>query len=146
MSLPDGKAVEGVHILPLSIRLWFGAEVVAKVFPVVAALIVGAKRAARVVSAMDHAIFAARVTSYPVDHAIFVPIDLLQHLLVGAVMAVGHQITRSLPAADVAGRNGPCSAGQFALTGEEFLVDRGAENGEAFAPLLNFGKFFASGF
>src|SRR5687768_16956090 len=111
MTFADGKTVESVDVLALEIRLGFGAEIVAEILPVIAALIICAERAAGVVTTVDHAVFAARIASDAIDHAVFVPIDLLQHLLVGAVMAVGHQITRRFPTANIPGRDGPGGAG-----------------------------------
>ena len=58
-------------------------------------------------------------------------------------MAVGHQVAGGFPALDVAGGNGPGGAGQLAFAGEELLIDRRAEDGEALAPLLDFGEFLA---
>src|SRR6516162_3290553 len=61
VALADGKAVEGFDVPPFGGRLRARREVVFEILPVVAALVVGAKSSARVVAAMDHAIFAARV-------------------------------------------------------------------------------------
>ena len=52
-------------------------------------------------------------------------------------MSVGHQVTGRLPALDVAGGNRPGGAGQVAFAGQEFLIDRRAEDGEQPAPLLD---------
>ena len=112
-------------------------EVVADVLPVVAALVVGAERAAGIVAAVDHAVLAARVARDAVHHAVFVPVHLVQHFLVARVMAVGHQVAGRLPALDVARGDGPGGAGQLAFAGQEFLVNRRAEDGEALAPFLD---------
>src|SRR5271170_6390565 len=82
-------------------RLWLRAEVVFDVFPVVAGLIIRAERAARIIAAVHHAMFAARIARDAVDDAILFPLHLREHFLVAAVMAVGHQIARGFPALDV---------------------------------------------
>ena len=92
---------------------------------------------------MDHAILAARIAGDAVHHAVFVPVHFLEHLLITGVMAVGHQVTGRFPASDIAGRNRPGGAGQFAFAGEKFLVNRRAENGEALAPFLDLREFLA---
>ena len=52
-------------------------------------------------------------------------------------MAVRHQVAGAFPSAHVARRNRPCGAGQVALAGEEFEIDRRAENREEAAPFLD---------
>src|SRR4030095_1906906 len=89
------------------------------------------------VATMDHAVFASRIARDALYHAIFIPIDLLQHLLVGGIMTVGHQITGRLPTFDVARGDSPSGAGQFAFASEEFLIDRGPKNSKALPPFLN---------
>src|SRR5258707_9754316 len=85
MPLADGPTVEGVDAFARVIGLGLGSEVVFDVLPVVASLVVGAESAARIVSAMPHAILAPSIAGHAVDHAIFGPIDVVQHLLVTRV-------------------------------------------------------------
>ena len=105
MPLADGEAIEGLHFMAALVTRRFRPEIVFEILPVIAALEVGAERAAGVVPAMHHAILAARIAGDAVDDAVFVPVHLLQHLLVTGVMAVGHEVTGRFPAANVAGRN-----------------------------------------
>ena len=71
------------------VGLGLGSEVVFDVFPVVAPLVIGAQRAARIIAAMDHAVLAASVTGHPVHHPVFAPVHLVEHLLVAGIMAIG---------------------------------------------------------
>ena len=58
-------------------RYGFGlAEVVFEVLPVIAALVVGAERAAGIVTAMHHAMFAARIARDAVHNPVFFPLHL----------------------------------------------------------------------
>ncbi|MPN40631.1 hypothetical protein SDC9_188169 [bioreactor metagenome] len=92
---------------------------------------------------MNHAILAARITGFPVHHAITLPIDFLEHFLITGVVPIGHQVTGGLPPANVAGRDGPGGAGQFTAACQKLLVNRGAENGELLTPLLDAREFLA---
>src|SRR5439155_11916329 len=104
MAFADAEAVERVDFMAAFITRRFWPEVVFDILPGVASLIITrAERAARVVAAMDHAVFAARIARFAVHNAVFVPLHFLQHLLVTGVMAVGHEVTRRFPAADVVG-------------------------------------------
>ncbi len=140
MTFADGIAIEGLDVAALVIGLGPGPQVVSDVFPRVAGLVIGAESAAGVIAAMDHAVFAARVAGDAVDHAVFGPVHLVQHFLVAGVVAIGDEVTGRFPALDVAGGDGPGGAGQLALAGEEFLIDRRAEDGEATAPFLDSGE------
>lgn len=141
MAFANGTAIKRVYDVTLAERFGFGPEIIFEILPIITALIVGAQSAAGVVAAMDHAIFAAGIAGHTVDDAVFVPIDLLEHFLVGRVMAVGHEIAGRFPAANIAGGNRPCGAGQLAFASEEFLVNRRPENGECFSPLEDIGEF-----
>src|SRR5947209_955805 len=103
MSFSDGEPVEGVNSSTGGVWLRFRTEIVAEVLPIIAALVVGSERAARVVAAVDHAVLAAGITGNSIHHAVLVPINLLEHLMVTGVMPVGHQVTRGFPTPDVAG-------------------------------------------
>lgn len=141
VAFADAGAVEGA-LFKLGIggiRLRLGAEVVFHVDPGVAGLV--AQRAARIVAAVDHAVFAARIARDAVHHPVFLPLHGPEHLAVGRIVAVGHQVARRFPALDVVGRDGPGGAGQLAFTGKEFLVNRRAEDGEHLAPFLDLGEF-----
>ncbi len=131
VAFADGETIESVHLAAGIVRLGFGAKVILEVFPVVAALEVGPQRATLFVAAMDHAVLAARIARHAVHDAVFLPIDLFEHLPIARVVAVGHEVAGGLPALDVPGGNGPGRAGQFAFAGQKFLIDRRAENGEA---------------
>src|SRR5437016_2114938 len=92
---------------------------------------------------MDHAVFATRIAGDAVYHAVFVPVDLVEHFLVMLVVTVGHEVAWSFPAFDVARRNRPRGASELALSSEEFLVNGCAENSEALAPFLDLRKLLA---
>src|SRR5687767_234156 len=130
MAFADRDAVKSIHVAASKERFWFGAEVVSHVFPVVAALVIGAKSAAGIIAAMDHAVFATRIARDAVDHAVFVPVNFFEHLLVTTVMTVRHQVAGGFPAFDVARRDCPGGAGEFAFAGEKFLINGRAKNGE----------------
>src|SRR5215471_8591697 len=141
MSLAGRITVKCVYVASCHIRLGPRPEVIFEILPVIAALKISSKRATGIITAMYHAVFASRISRDTVHHAIFAPIHLSQHLVVTRVMAVSHQVAGSFPAFDVTGWYGPGSTGQFAFTGEKFLVHRRAKNRESFTPFLNFRKF-----
>src|SRR5438876_5779749 len=143
MSFADRAAVKCHHSLAGIVWFRFGSEVVFDVLPIVPALVVGSKSAARIVTAVNHAVLAAGVAGDAIHDSIFGPVNFLQHLLVTTIMAVSHQIAWRFPAFNVAGGDGPGSASQLAFAGEEFLVNGSAENSEALAPFLDFRKFLA---
>src|SRR5262249_16908000 len=70
VAFADRHSVEGIDAAALVERLGLGAKVVFDVFPVVPALIIGAERAAGVVSAVHHAILATRVAGNAVHNAV----------------------------------------------------------------------------
>ena len=97
---------------------------------------------------MRHAILAARISRDAADHAVLVPVHVREQLGVSLVMTgavrpgrVRHEITGRFPAADVAGRNRPGRTGQIAFAGEEFEIDRRAEECVAFHPLFHLREF-----
>src|SRR5262245_47181885 len=139
MTFADADAIEGALREFFACRewLWTRPEVIFEILPIVAALIVRAERAAGIVAAMHHAVFAARVARDAVHDAVFFPLHFREHLLIAVVVAVGHQITRRFPALDVVGRNRPGGAGQLAFAGEKFLIHRSAEDRERLAPIQN---------
>ena len=143
MAFADGDTVERFHARAGQIRLGLRAEVVSEILPVISGLIVRSERAAGIVAAVDHAVLATRVARLAVHHAVILPLHFTQHLLVAGIVPVGHQVTRRFPATNVARRNRPGRAGQLAFAGEEFLVNRRAEDGEAFAPVFDLRKFLA---
>src|SRR6266850_1799721 len=107
VTFADRESVKSVYLAALIIGLRSSSEVVFDILPVIAALIIGAERATGVVSAMDHAVFAARIAGDAIDYAVFIPINFRQHLLIAGIMAIRHQVTRRLPPFDVTGGNGP---------------------------------------
>src|SRR5437667_5118937 len=141
MPFADGEPVARIHFVSALVTRRFWPEVVFEILPVIAALEVGAERAAGVVAAVDHAVLAARVARDAVDDAIFVPVHFLEHLPVAGVMAVGHEVTGRFPAPNVARGNGPGGARQLALAGEKLLINRRAEDREPLAPFLNVLEF-----
>src|SRR5439155_3459628 len=90
VAFADREAVKGLDFMAAFVTSRPGREVVFEVFPGVAALIITrTERAARIITAMDHAIFAARIARFAVHNAVFVPLHFLQHFPVTGVMAVG---------------------------------------------------------
>src|SRR5689334_10352878 len=126
VALANREAVEGVYFSALVIRFGFGPKVIFEIFPVIAALIVRAEGAAGIVATVHHAVFATRIAGDSVDNAVFVPVHFFEHLTVTSIMAIGHHVAGRFPAFDIAGRNCPGGAGEFALAGQEFLVNDGA--------------------
>ena len=95
----------------------------------------------RLVAAVHHAILATDILRDAIDDAVIVPLHLGEQFLVAGVMAVGHQVARALPAADVAGGNGPGRAGEIALAGQELEINRRAEEGEPAGPVHDLAEF-----
>src|SRR5213595_1847598 len=56
-------------------------------------------------------------------------------------MPVGHQIARSLPAADVSRGNCPSRTGQVALASQKFEIDRCSEKRVLIRPFFDFSEF-----
>src|SRR5262249_35581308 len=86
----------------------------------VAELLVHAERRRRLVAAVNHTVFAARVLSI----AVAVPVRIFQQSPKRRMVLVGDEIARPLPALDVAGRVAPRRARQLALAAQEFQVNR----------------------
>ena len=146
MALADRNTIERLDIRPGAERFRTSPEVIFEILPIVATVGAGAERGAGIVAAVDHAILTARVAGHAINDAVFCPIHLCEHFLVMPVVAVGHEVARRFPAFDVPGRNGPGGASHLTLAGEEFLIDRRAENGEPFAPFLDLCEFLARHF
>src|ERR1700729_3002845 len=100
MAFADGHAVERAlrQFWRGRIWFWFRAKIIFDVLPVVDGLIIRAERAAGVVTAMHHAMLAARIARNAIHDAIFSPLPLQDHSLIAAIMAVGHQVAWRLPA------------------------------------------------
>src|SRR5258706_7496239 len=130
-------AVKCIHLATCVIRFGLGAEIIFDVLPIVPALIIRSQCRARIVAAMHHAMLASRIPRHPIDYAIFVPFDLLEHFLVTAVMAISHQVTRRFPAFDIPSWDRPRGAGHLPFAGQKFLVHRRAKNRKPLAPLLD---------
>src|SRR5207253_6222629 len=116
-------------------------EIELDVFPGVAALRLEPESGGRLVTAMDHAIFAATVACDAVDHAVSLPLRFLQQLGVARVVAVRHQVARAFPAPNVARGNSPGRAGEIAFAGKEFEIDRCAEKDVAVHPVVDLPEF-----
>src|SRR6476659_6257119 len=105
MTISRADTVVGEHFIAASSRLRLRTEIELDRFPSIAALSLQAERCSGLVAAMHHAIFAPAVARDPIDDSVAIPVCLFQQLRVARVMAVGHQIARSLPATDVSRRN-----------------------------------------
>src|ERR1700745_2850711 len=97
---------------PTALRPW--PKIKPQRFPSVSAFCLEAEAGGWFITAVGHAIFAARIASHAIDHAVFVPIHFLQHLGVGFIMPsavgayrVGHEITWRFPAHQIPGRDSP---------------------------------------
>src|SRR5882724_883321 len=107
MTAAAGHAVVGVDEFALARGLGPRSEIKFDVFPGVAAPRIdgGAQRRTWLVAAVHHAIFATAVLGDSIDDPVFVPFDLLEHLLVRAVVSVRHQVAWALPAGDITRRD-----------------------------------------
>src|SRR5258707_903350 len=74
VAFADRESVKSVHLTALIIGFRPSSKVVFDILPVIAALIIGAERAAGVISAMNHAILATRIAGDAVDYAVLIPI------------------------------------------------------------------------
>src|SRR5439155_12729017 len=110
-------------------------------FPSIAALSLQAERCSGLVAAMHHAIFAPAVARDPIDDSVSVPIRLFQQLRITCEMAVGHQIARTLPAADVSRGNCPSRTGQIPFASQKFKIYRRSEKCVSIHPVLDFSEF-----
>src|SRR5437667_8709333 len=127
MAFSRADSVICEQFIAASSRFRLRTEVEPDRFPSVAALSLQAQRCSGLVAAMHHAIFAPAVARDPIDDSVPTPVGLFQQLRVAREMAVGHQITRSLPATDVSRGNCPGRTGQVPVASEKFKVDRGSE-------------------
>src|SRR5947208_12785414 len=107
MTVSAADAVEHDDFAAVAFCLRSRSEIELDVFPGIAALRLQAQGSGRLVSTMDHAIFAAAVPRDAVHDPIFLPLHFLEQFRVARVMRVSHQITRAFPAANVARRDGP---------------------------------------
>src|ERR1700704_2496595 len=96
---------------------------------------------------MGHAILATRIASYTVNHAILVPIDILEHFGITAEMtspvspdSVGHKIAWRFPSLHVAGWNRPGRAGQVSFAGEKLEIDWRSEKCVPVHPVIHLGE------
>src|SRR6185312_1517252 len=87
-------------------------------FPRIPRLSLQTQTRRRLIAAMRHTIFATRITSHSIDHAVFFPVDVGKKLSVGAEMpgtvranGVSHEIAWRFPSPHVAGGNSPRGAG-----------------------------------
>src|SRR5438132_272539 len=71
-------AVERDRFTATSGRFRFRSEIKLDCFPSVAALRLQTETGRRFVAAMHHAIFTTRIARYAVNHAVLLPLDLLQ--------------------------------------------------------------------
>src|ERR1700751_435390 len=93
---------------------------------------------------MGHAIFAVGISSYTIDNAVTIPINILEHFGIRTVMtfAIGQEVAGRLPAQDISSGDSPSGAGQIAVTGEKLPIDRCPEQAETLPPGLGFRNLF----
>src|SRR5687767_5277641 len=101
-------------------RAWRSAQLPLEHLERVGPLRVDAQRRGRLVAAVDHAVLAALVLAA----AVLRPVGVVHQAVEAAVMLVGDEIARPLPALDVAGRVAPGRAGQLAPATQELQVHR----------------------
>src|SRR5439155_26043751 len=97
-------------------------------------LLVHAQGGRRLVAAMDHAVFAARIFSV----AIAVPIGIFHQPTKRLMMLIGDQVARAFPSLDVAGGIPPSRARQLPLAAEEFEIHRRRRHAVLLQELLGF--------
>src|SRR5437762_8384457 len=98
MPVTGANTVVSRNLATFSSRSRPRTEVEFHCLPSVAAFRLEAEAGGRFIAAMSHAIFAARIFRYAINHAILVPIDIREQLGIGVVMSfradgVGHEIT-----------------------------------------------------
>src|SRR5258708_7044180 len=109
-------AVESESFAAPPCRFWFRSEIKLDRLPGIAAFRLQTQAGRRFIPAVHHAILATRIARHAVNHAVFLPLHLLQQFGVARIMRVGHQIARAFPTANVSGRNRPSRTGQIAMT------------------------------
>src|SRR5215467_5021852 len=141
MTISRADTVIGEHFIAASSRFRLRTEVEPDRFPSVAALSLQAQRRSRLIAAMHHAIFASAVARDPINNSVAIPVSLFQEFRVAREMAIGHQITRTLPAANVSRGNRPSRTGQLPFASEKFKIDRCSEKRVLIYPVLNLSEF-----
>src|SRR4029077_14560786 len=131
----------GEHFTATSSSLWLRTEIELDRFPSVAALSLQAERCRGLVAAMHHAIFGPAIACDTVDDSVSVPVCQFQQLRITCEMAVGHQIARTLPAADVSRGNCPGRTGQVPFAGQKLKIYRCSEKCVSIHPVLDFSEF-----
>src|SRR5260370_428122 len=127
VAVSTAHAVESERFAAASGRFRFWSEIKLDRLPSVAALRLQTEARRRFISAVHHAILATRIARHTIDYAVLLPLHLLQQFGVARIVRVGHQIARAFPTANVPGRNRPGRAGQVAMAGKKFEVNRRAE-------------------
>src|SRR5204863_3096889 len=92
----------------------------------------GGQHRGRLVAAVGHAVVTARVAPAPVG----VPVGGLDQLFIGFGVAVGHQVTRTLPAEQRIAGDAPGSAAEVHLPLEEVEEQRRVVEPPALAPAV----------
>src|SRR5260370_13723550 len=141
MTISRADTVVGEHFTATSSRLRLHAEIELDRFPSVAALTLKPKRCSRLVATRQHAIFAPCSACDTIDDSVSVPVRLFQQLRITCEMAVGHQIARTLPAADVSRGNCPGRTGQVPFAGQKLKIYRCSEKCVSIHPVLDFSEF-----
>src|SRR5438105_12686507 len=69
---------------------WTRAKVKPNVFPGVARSALQTDRCRRFITALDHAIFASRISGDAIHHSVLAPVDVFLQLFKSCIMAIGH--------------------------------------------------------
>src|SRR5678815_3769466 len=104
--------------------------------PRVAALRLQTEACRWLVAAVNHAILAPWIARDSVDDAVAAPVRLFEKLAVAAIVAIRHEITRRLPAPNIARRNRPRAACELPLSSEKLEIERRAEDWKFCSPLF----------
>src|SRR4030095_3798897 len=141
MTISRADTVVGEYFTATSSRLRLRTEIELHRFPSIPALSLQAERCSGLVAAMHHTIFAPAITRDSIDNSIAGPVRLFQELRVAREMAIGHQITRTLPATDVSRGNRPGRTSQVPFASEKFKIDRCSEKRVLIYPVFDFSEF-----
>src|SRR6185295_12895421 len=100
------------NLTAVSATMRLATEIKFYCLPRVPAFCLQAQTRRRLIPAMRHAVFTARVARHALDNAVFLPLHFLEHLGVSFVMAFGsdlvsHEIAWRFPAQHVPRRDRP---------------------------------------
>src|SRR5579862_210868 len=108
--------------------------------PGVAELLIAAKNRGRLITRVNHAVFAARIAAATV----FFPGRLLDEVFEIVVVRVGHQVTGAFPTARIVSGIAPGGAHQLALAAEIFHVDGRSDDVVALEQLVSLAELLAN--